>query len=251
MKENVTHMKILKLTALALILTSIISACGNTEEKANNQISNSSNLTNKQEVEAENEKLKAEAEQLKKELAEKEAAEKQESEAEEAQAAAAEEQAKLNETRMALLMQSVTPYYSGQELNESTYNYIVEHNKLFPAGTAELKKEAETLVDKTITSRHLFKNVSPYVDKMVKTSGYIVQIQEENVEEIGTVAEIHILDEEGNSIVGIYSGSTGDILDGDMVTMRGVPAAIYSFENVGGGTTNAILLAASTIQKTQ
>ncbi|MNL89725.1 hypothetical protein D3C87_2202280 [compost metagenome] len=58
-----------------------------------------------------------------------------------------------------------------------------------------------------------------------------------------------MMDSEGNSIVGIYLGSTGDILDQDYVTMRGVPTAVYSFENIGGGTTNAILLTASTVQK--
>ncbi|WP_205621578.1 hypothetical protein [Paenibacillus sanguinis] len=59
------------------------------------------------------------------------------------------------------------------------------------------------------------------------------------------------MDEDDNSIVGVYVGSTGDILDNDFVTMRGVPAAQYSFDNISGGTTISILLAVSTIQKAQ
>ncbi|MNJ63892.1 hypothetical protein D3C77_598190 [compost metagenome] len=83
---------------------------------------------------------------------------------------------------------------------------------------------------------------------MIKVSGHVVQIQEGETE-FGIAADIHIIDENGNSIVGVYRNSTGDILDDDYVTMRGVPTALYSFENVGGGITNAILLTVSTIQK--
>lgn len=138
----------------------------------------------------------------------------------------------------------------GGEMDEKTYKYIVDHYELFPAVTAESKKNAASQVDASITSKHLFKNIKPYIDKMVEVNGYVVQIQEEEIE-IGTVAEIHILDDNGNSIIGEYMNSTGDILDGDVVTMRGVPTIQYSFDNIGGGTTNAILLTVSTIKKSQ
>ncbi|MGV7115585.1 hypothetical protein [Paenibacillus kyungheensis] len=133
-------------------------------------------------------------------------------------------------------------------LDDSTYNYIVDNSNLFPATTAADKKLAKAEVDSTITSKHLFKNINPYLDTMVSLTGDIIQVQEQETA-YGTVATIHISDENDNSIVGIYKGSTGDILDGDNVTMRGVPTASYSFENVGGGTTNAVLLTVSTIQK--
>lgn len=133
-------------------------------------------------------------------------------------------------------------------LDDSTYNYIVDNSNLFPATTAADKKLAKAEVDSTITSKHLFKNINPYLDTMVSLTGDIIQVQEQETA-YGTVATIHITDENDNSIVGIYKGSTGDILDGDNVTMRGVPTASYSFENVGGGTTNAVLLTVSTIQK--
>lgn len=133
-------------------------------------------------------------------------------------------------------------------LDDSTYNYIVDNSNLFPATTAADKKLAKAKVDSTITSKHLFKNITPYLDTMVSFSGDIIQVQEQETA-YGTVAMIHISDENNNSIVGVYKGSTGDILDGDHVTMRGVPTASYSFENIGGGTTDAILLTVSTIQK--
>lgn len=85
---------------------------------------------------------------------------------------------------------------------------------------------------------------------MVKVTGTVIQVQEEETD-FGTVATVHIMDEAGNSLIGYYNNSTGDILDGDDVTMRGVPTAVYSFDNISGGTTNAIMLAVSTVQKVQ
>lgn len=153
------------------------------------------------------------------------------------------------ETVTADMMTEVVPnVVEDGALDDSTYNYIVDNSNLFPATTAADKKLAKAEVDSTITSKHLFKNINPYLDTMVSLTGDIIQVQEQETA-YGTVATIHISDENDNSIVGIYKGSTGDILDGDNVTMRGVPTASYSFENVGGGTTNAVLLTVSTIQK--
>ncbi|MGM1046207.1 MAG: hypothetical protein ACQEXX_08675 [Bacillota bacterium] len=149
---------------------------------------------------------------------------------------------------MSLMLPSLV---EGGVINEKTYNYIVNNHKLFPAVTAETKKAASAEVDKAITSRHLFKNINPYLDKMVEVSGYVLEITEEKIDENTTIAEVHILDDNDNSIIGIYFNSTGDILDDDYVTMRGVPTIQYSFENIGGGTTNAVLLTVSTLKKIQ
>ncbi len=227
---------------LAVTLVGVISACGN-ENKENKEASAKVESNEVSEKQQEIEKLKAEAEKLKQELAEKEEAEKKEQEA-----LASQEAPEQEEVLVADVMNTIAYYYSGAELDEKTYNYIIDHNNLFPATTIELKKEAESLVDTEVTSRHIFKNITPYLEKMIKVSGYVAQIEEDETD-IGTVAEIHIIDENGNSMIGIYFGSTGDILDGDFVTMRGVPSAIYSFDNISGGITNAVLLAASTIQK--
>ncbi|WP_410772465.1 hypothetical protein [Fontibacillus sp. BL9] len=241
-------MKKFNVTALGIILAVLLAACGNNGGNANSQAAgtNGSNESAKQQ---EIEQLQAEADKLKEELAEKEAAEK------EAEAAAAEEQAAQEaspeETQTAEAMRTIISYYvDGEDIDEKTYNYIVDHHELFPAVTPETKKAAAAEVDPNVTTRHIIKNINPYLDKMVEISGYVVQIQEEETD-IGTVAEIHIMDENENSIVGEYMNSTGDILDGDFVTLRGVPTTLYSFENVSGGTTNAILLTVSTIQKSE
>ncbi len=240
---------------LIMAIAAIVAGCGNENAKQVNNSSNN-NTAKQQEIEAENERLKAEAEALKQELAEKEESAKKEEEAEQTATLAAEEEEAPSEeiskdTQFADMMSMIIPYVAGDgAIEEVTYNYIVEHHELFPAVTADTKSAAKAEVDPDVTTRHIFKNITPYLDKMVKVSGYVVQIQEEETD-YGTLAEIHIIDDNGNSIIGVYNNSTGDILDGDSVTMRGVPSALYSFDNVGGGTTNAVLLAVSTIQKSQ
>lgn len=135
-------------------------------------------------------------------------------------------------------------------LDQKTYNYIVKNYTLFPAVTPETQKKAIAEVNPNIDSRHLFKNINPYLEQMIEVSGYVVEIMEEEIDEGLTVTEIHIIDDYDNSIFGYYAHTTGDILQDDYVTMRGVPATYYSFENISGGTTNSVLMGISTIEKT-
>lgn len=149
-------------------------------------------------------------------------------------------------------MVQLVPYMTEDqgEMTQQTYDYITSHANQFPAKTSADKQEVKKAVDSSVTSRHLFKNVAPYLDTMVTVSGNVIEVSEEE-SEMGTVAFVHLMDEYDNSVTGVYLGSTGDLLDGDDVTVRGVPVTTYSFENVGGGTTNAVMLALSTVQKEQ
>ncbi|RAW13686.1 hypothetical protein DC345_18020 [Paenibacillus taichungensis] len=239
-------MKKVALFTMVFALVAVLSACGDTKENSSSQASQTD--TKQTEIEAENQKLKEEAEALKKELAEKEASEV------ETAATEVSKETQEPETKSAVtaeMMSLVVPnLVEGGAVDQKTYDYLVKNADLFPAVTAETKKAATKEVDSKITSKHLFKNITPYLDKMVKVTGTVVQVQEEETD-FGTVASIHIMDESGNSLIGYYNNSTGDILDGDDVTMRGVPTAVYSFDNISGGTTNAIMLAVSTVQKVQ
>ncbi|GGH16982.1 hypothetical protein [Paenibacillus segetis] len=234
-------MKSFKITALVIIIISIITACGSSDGKLSSQGNDSISATKQQKLEEENEKLRNQ-------LAEKTAVEKKEKEAKKA-----EEQAKLQEaskkTRTAEMMKMLVPYLDEDKvLNEKTYNYIVDHYELFPALTTDSKIAAKAEVDDNITARHLFKNITPYLDKMVMISGYVLRIKEAETA-MGTVADIQVIDENTNSIYGIYMNSTGDILDGDFVTMIGVPTGLSSMKNLGGGTTSFVILTVSTITK--
>ncbi|KUP25792.1 hypothetical protein [Paenibacillus sp. DMB5] len=232
----------------------------NTTESSSSEVTNvSANASQENNSTAEDE-AKKEAEKKAKEEADAKAEEEKKAKKEAEEKAAAEKKAKAEaeakelekKSKAATIMEQLVPVITedAAELDDKTKDYLINHYELFPAMTVETKNSAAAEVDASITSRHLFKNITPYFDKMIEVSGTIVQISEEETD-FGTLASVHILNDNGDSLIGIYNGSTGDILDGDYVTLRGVPSALYSFSNVGGGTTNAILLTLSTIQKVQ
>lgn len=184
---------------------------------------------------------------------------KQEQKAKDEQAAKAKSQEEAEakkkaeqESKTASQMKTLTPSLtSGGSMDDKTFAFIVKNNKLFPAKTDSDVQDATSKVDSSVTIRHLNKNVAPYFDKLVEFSGEVVQVQEQNDPNMGTISVVHIADDNDNSIVGLYMNSTGDLLEGDNATIIGVPVTDYSFQNVGGGTTNAILLAASVVKKTK
>lgn len=47
----------------------------------------------------------------------------------------------------------------------------------------------------------------------------------------------------------LYLGTLGGIYEGDYVNVFGLPLANVSFDNQGGGVTNAIMLAGSYVEK--
>ncbi|MCR8844394.1 hypothetical protein NQ117_11930 [Paenibacillus sp. SC116] len=238
--NNSTKKAVLTLMTCLLITASLV-ACSPAKESTEATTTEvpAASANNTQSTEKEDEAAKEAEEAIAKAKAEEEAKRKAEEEALEAN----------KQTQVANAMTLIVPHLAPDKvLQQKTIDYLVANHQLFPAVTAETKEAAKNAVDKNITSRHLFKNVTPYLDKMFSVQGSVVQVTEEE-SDMGTIATVHIMDESGNSIVGIYFGSTGDILDGDQVRLRGVPTASYSFDNIGGGTTNAILLTVSTVQK--
>lgn len=149
--------------------------------------------------------------------------------------------------RFAEFINYVTPSltYEQGTMDQKSYDFIVKNYALFPA-----KNESKVvkLVDKTVTTKHLNKSLNSYLDKFIKITGDVVQI-EEIEPDFGLIAVVHIIDENSNSIMGIYPAKSGDIFEGDFVSLIGVPIANYSFENVSGGYTNATFMALSSLTK--
>lgn len=142
----------------------------------------------------------------------------------------------------------LTPYITEDTafMEQASYDFFGKHSDVFPASTAELRKKAKDLVDNNVTTRHLNKNVANYYDQFVQVSGEVISVEEDN--SLGaTFSIVHVMDENGNDIIALYPATTGDLLDGDYATVIGAPITNFSFENVGGGYTNATLIGASLV----
>lgn len=195
---------------------------------------------------------KAEAEEQAKAAAEAKAKAEAEAKARaEEEARAKAEQERLAKSKNAMILQAFVPLLidADTEMDDLTYNFIVDHSNLFPAKTGTDFQAAKELVDSDITYKHLDKNIKPYLDKMVKFTGTVISVEEADDDEIGTYSYLHIITDEFESITAIYLNTTGDLLQSDTASIIGVPVASYSFPNVSGGTTKSIFLAASHVQQ--
>ncbi|WP_218033734.1 hypothetical protein, partial [Brevibacillus centrosporus] len=148
---------------------------------------------------------------------------------------------------------AIPNFAEGVEIQEATRKFVVANYKLFPAGPDADVKAALAKVDSKIKYGHLEKNITPYLNKMVAATGNVINVEEAPSEGIGTgtVALVHIMDNEFNSYRMFIMKSTGDILKGDRVKIVGVPVGQESFANVSGGTTRSIFLLGSHINKVQ
>ncbi|MBU8714102.1 hypothetical protein KM924_16440 [Brevibacillus parabrevis] len=196
-----------------------------------------------------------EEDKTKKEAEEKAAAEakaKEEAEAKaEAEAKKKADEVKSRNVDYAAL--AIPNFAEGLEIQESTRQFVVANYKLFPAGPEADIKTALSKVDEKIKYGHLEKNITPYLNKMVAVTGNVVNVEEAPSEGVGTgtVALVHVIDNDFNSFRMFIMKSTGDILKGDKVKIVGVPVGQESFANVSGGTTRSIFLLGSHINKVQ
>ncbi|MFJ5788931.1 hypothetical protein ACIQXW_08795 [Lysinibacillus sp. NPDC097162] len=132
-------------------------------------------------------------------------------------------------------------------LDKQSYNFISTNADLFPALSKDAIQKTKKLADDKITSKHLNKNVKPYLEQMVTFAGDIIQIQEETLDDGTPVSIILIEDMDFNAIFAIGYHST-EFLEGDFVEIWGLPLGPYNYENIDGGTTLAQAIATSYIE---
>lgn len=187
-----------------------------------------------------------------KKKAEEEAKKKAEEEAKQKAAEEAKRKAEEAKTKNAIFAQLTIPNLSnGLKLQDKTYNFIVANSDIFPAKTEAQIKKARNMIDSKIKFGHLEKNINPYLDKMISFSGNVVSVEEQTLDTGETVALVHLLDNNFNSYRTLIMKSTGDIIKGDKVRIIGVPVGNEAFSNVAGGTTKAVFVFGSHINKLQ
>lgn len=137
---------------------------------------------------------------------------------------------------------------SSLELQQISYNYIQDNPNFFPAQTTEDKAKLKLQVDSLIQYKHLAKHLTPYLSKIISTSGQIIQTGETTANDGTTLTYLRVRTNDLNSFEAIYSGSV-DAFKDDYVAIKGLPIAVHRLTNASGGTTLTILLAASDVQK--
>jgi hypothetical protein len=156
----------------------------------------------------------------------------------------------LEQQKYANLAKDLIPEFTDKnlELDDKTFDFISNHSKLFPAKTPEDIQQVKNLTDTTIESKHLNKNVSPYLDKMVVFSGSVVNIEENKVGD-ESITLVHILDDDLQSYQILLFKPADNVFEDDQVKFWGVPVGPSSFDNVSGGTTNTQFFVGADLEK--
>lgn len=132
-------------------------------------------------------------------------------------------------------------------MSSKAYDFILNNEELFPT---YIKSEAEDITDYYADYRMVTKNPGKYSDKLINVSdAYVLKISETSEEDEVTFTAMQIVSDDGEDFYILYLGTLGGIYEGDYVDVFGLPLANVSFDNQGGGVTNAIMLAGSYVEK--
>ena len=126
-------------------------------------------------------------------------------------------------------------------------NFMQEHLNLFPATTDTDLAEAQNYVKTDLTYPMMTKTLDGLEGNLFSyTSAYAIQVFQEDI--YGhTITYILCGDEDGNYYSIFYDGVLPDVYDGVYISFTGLPVSPSGFENVGGGTTNVIVMIASSV----
>lgn len=135
-----------------------------------------------------------------------------------------------------------------QQLPYDTYQFMMEHPDLFPATESSIDKGLDYL-DLDIDYRHLAKSLNDYTSTMYFDGGYIIEIYEDYIPELGGfLTELLVVNDYGEVYQILYPESLDGVFYDDYVEFIGLPTIRSGFSNVGGGYTNVIVIIASHVE---
>lgn len=131
-------------------------------------------------------------------------------------------------------------------LTKPAKNMLLENSGLFLKNDIN---ELDTYTDYTLDYRTIMKNINLYGDRLMYIpEAYVLSIYESTIgEKTLTVMQIVGADEKDYCIYGLTSYD--NIYEDDIVECYALPLGDTSFENVGGGTTLAVVLAGCYVNK--
>jgi hypothetical protein len=150
-------------------------------------------------------------------------------------------------TMAVLALHEANGFEAGEEFPPESKAFLAKYAHLFPA-TGDKVKEAQQLVDQNVQPKHINKNIAKYHASMIQDKGTVLSIEEEELQEMGTISVLHVVNDEEDSYQVVYLGAL-DIYEDDTVEFVGVPTLLSGFDNVSGGYTNSIIIAGSYVGK--
>lgn len=139
------------------------------------------------------------------------------------------------------------PVYS---ISEGNQTFMESNLELFPAETEDAKASMNTFIQTDLTYPMMTKTLDGLEGKLYRcTSAQATQVFQDEI--FGhTITTIICHDSDYNYYYICYDGVLPDVYDGTAFEFVGLPISASGFSNVGGGTTNVIVLIACSVTTT-
>ena len=136
------------------------------------------------------------------------------------------------------------PAYSISEENQA---FMENHLELFPAETEEAKASMDTFIQSDLTYPMMTKTLDGLEGKLYHcASAQAVQVFQNEVFN-HTLTFIICNDSDYNYYYICYNGVLPDVYDGTEFEFVGLPVSASGYSNVGGGTTNVMVIIACSV----
>ena len=126
---------------------------------------------------------------------------------------------------------------------DTVIEYIDSNTDIFPKATKEIIQSASI---QAFSNKQFIKTRKQDEVGLVKLDLYVVQVFEDDFLS-GKLTSLLATDEDANCYA-LYYLDTAEVYEGDSLTAYAVPCATSSFDNIGGGTTNVVVMAVSYIE---
>ena len=135
-------------------------------------------------------------------------------------------------------------------LNDKATAFMLAHEDQFPAMTDDVVID-ESLIDTAFDYREMLKNPAKFGDKLISMPQlYIAQIFENELGDDDYLTSLNLVDENSQHYYVYYIGdSLTNILQGDVVSLIGLPLGTSYYDNVSGGQTNVIVIAGTKVTR--
>lgn len=131
-------------------------------------------------------------------------------------------------------------YFGKFTVPSDVVQYVDSHLELFPTA---IKDNVQSIETKNFLYKKFVKTRMQEDLGLVKLSLYAVQVFEDDCLN-GKLTSVLAVDTDGNYYV-LYYLDTVEVYEGDEFTAYALPCSTSGFDNVGGGTTNVVVMLAS------
>ena len=137
----------------------------------------------------------------------------------------------------------IAPY----TISERNQEFMESHLDLFPAKTEAAQETMSSLIQKDMTYPMMCKTLTGLEGKLYQCESAVANQVMQTSYFGHTMTRMSCQDQDQNYYYILYNGALPDVYDRTPISFVGLPVSPSGYENVAGGTTNVIVLIATSV----